>query len=145
MKIIVAHSQNRAIGKDNKLLWHLPEDLKRFKQLTTGSTIVMGRKTYESIGKPLPNRRNVILSRSGFTAPDCLTYSNIEDVVSLYPDAWVIGGAEIYSIFLPYITEVYLTLVNGEYDGDAFFPELNGFKEVEREDREGYSFIKLSR
>lgn len=147
MKAIVATGRNREIGKDNQLLWHIPDDLKRFKKLTSGQTVIMGRKTFESIGKPLPNRRNVILSRNTTQIDDCLVYNNIEDVLELFPEAWVIGGSEIYKILLNHIDEIYLTLVYDEFpDADAFFPEyLHRFKEDEREDHDGYSYIKLIR
>ena len=125
--LIAACSKNRVIGKDNKLIWHLPEDLKRFKDLTLGNPIVMGRKTYESIGKSLPGRLNIILTKNrDFKADNCLIYNNIYDMLEIYQQSnlFVIGGGEIYNMFLPYAKKIELTLIEKSFDGDAFFPEL---------------------
>ena len=104
IKLIAACSTNRVIGNNNSLIWNIPDDLKRFKKLTTGHNILMGRKTFESIGKALPNRRNIILSRNlNFNADNCLVYNNIEEVLSLYKnDLIVIGGEEIYKQTIKY-------------------------------------------
>jgi len=146
--MVVACSSNRVIGKDNTLIWKVPGDLKRFKEITTGHTVVMGRKTYESIGKPLPNRRNVILSRNkDLSIEGCYIYSSISEIIGLYKnDLFVIGGEEIYRQFLPFCDRVELTLIDKEFEGDAFFPELpDNFFEVLREDKEceefKYSYI----
>ncbi len=146
--LIVACSENRVIGKDNKLIWHLPDDLKRFKRLTSGNPILMGRKTFESIGKALPNRTNVILTRNVlFNPPGCLIYNNIEDVVNLYrANLWVIGGSDIYTQMLQYADCVELTLVKKDFEGDSYFPELSDdWKIVAKEDFNGdefdYSYI----
>lgn len=129
LSIIVAISANNAIGKDNQLLWHLPADLKHFKEITTGHTIIMGRKTYDSIGKPLPNRRSIVITRN----PD-LKIEGVEVVTSLKAaielcksddEAFIIGGAEIYQQALPFTTHIYLTRVHQSYEADAFFPELD--------------------
>jgi len=143
---VVAHDKNRLIGGDNKLLWHLPEDLKNFKKLTLNSTVVMGRKTFESIGKPLPKRLNVILTKDkDFKVENCLVLNRVEDVVRNFaeePQVFVIGGGEIYKQFFPFIQRIYVSLVDGEYKGDTYFPEygleqgwkcfydeqMNGFK-----------------
>ena len=125
--IIAACSKNRVIGKDNQLLWHLPEDLKRFKNLTLGNPVVMGRKTYQSIGKALPGRLNIILTKNkDFKADNCLIYNNIYDMLEIYEQSnlFVIGGGEIYNMFLPYANRVELTLIEKGFDGDTFFPEL---------------------
>lgn len=124
--LIAACSKNRVIGKDNKLIWHVPGDLKRFKELTSGHTVLMGRKTFESIGKPLPNRRNIILTRNPDFKPEgCLVYSNLLEVLELYHnDLFVIGGEEIYKQTIGYADYIELTLINKEYEGDAFFPEV---------------------
>lgn len=127
--LIVAVSSNNAIGKDNQLLWHLPNDLRFFKRITTGHSIIMGRKTFESIGKPLPNRRNIILStRNSLDVPGIEVVRSIKAALELAATeetVFVIGGAEIYKQFLPMAQEVYLTKVDVELDGDAFFPKLN--------------------
>ena len=125
--LIAACSKNRVIGKDNKLIWHLPEDLKRFKDLTLGNPIVMGRKTYESIGKSLPGRLNIILTKNrDFKADNCLIYNNIYDMLEIYQQSnlFVIGGGEIYNMFLPYAKKIELTLIDRDFEGDTFFPQL---------------------
>jgi dihydrofolate reductase len=124
--LIAACSKNRVIGKDNQLIWHVPGDLKRFKELTSGHTILMGRKTFESIGKPLPNRRNVILTRDkNFTAEGCLVYNDLKEVLELFKnDLFVIGGEEIYRQTIGYADFIELTLIHKKYEGDAFFPEI---------------------
>jgi dihydrofolate reductase len=125
--LIAACSKNRVIGGDGKLLWHLPEDLKRFKSLTTGNPIVMGRKTYESIGKALPGRLNIILTKNrDFKADNCLIYNNIYDMLEIYQQSnlFVIGGGEMYNMFLPHAKKIELTLIDKDFEGDTFFPEL---------------------
>jgi dihydrofolate reductase len=125
--LIAACSKNRVIGKDNKLIWNLPEDLKRFKDLTLGNPIVMGRKTYESIGKSLPGRLNIILTKNrDFKADNCLIYNNIYDMLEIYQQSnlFVIGGGEIYTMFLPHAKKIELTLIDKDFEGDTFFPEL---------------------
>lgn len=127
---IVAVSTNFVIGKENKLPWHLPADLQHFKKLTSGHAILMGRKTYESIGKALPNRLNLILTRNlDFQAPNCFIINNLEDACKIakeqnYTKLFVIGGAEVYKELLPFCQKIYLTEVQTIAEGDAFF-ELN--------------------
>ncbi|MBO7634975.1 MAG: dihydrofolate reductase [Paludibacteraceae bacterium] len=130
ISIIVAVSENGVIGKDNRLLWHLSGDLKRFKALTTGHTIVMGRNTFLSIGKALPNRRNVVLSHSMKTGDveNVEVFDSVETFVqSIQQDdeVFVIGGGQIYRQFLPLASKVYLTRVHVTMDGDTTFPELS--------------------
>jgi len=126
---IVAHDINRVIGGNNKLLWRLPKDMKRFRDITTNSVVVMGRKTYESIGKPLPNRRNVILTTDPYyNVEGCFIYNDIDEIISDYSDngeVFIIGGGEIYKIFFPHIDRLYITVVEGEYDGDTYFPNYS--------------------
>lgn len=144
---VVAHDKNGLIGGNNKLLWHLPDDLKNFKNLTLNSTVVMGRKTFESMGKPLPKRLNVILTKDkNFKAENCLVYHRVEDVIRDFvedPRVYVIGGGEIYKQFFPFIQRIYTTLVEGEYAGDTYFPEYGedlGWKCFFREKRESFTF-----
>ena len=126
-KAIAAMSLNRVIGAGNRIPWHLPEDFKWFKQTTTGHVIVMGRKTFESIGKPLPNRTTVVLSRSGRAIPGVETIRSLEE---LRPDRpglagrtiFICGGARLYEQTLPRCSDLYLTLVKREVEGDTFFP-----------------------
>jgi dihydrofolate reductase len=160
LSAIVAMSENRVIGKDNTLPWHLPADLKHFKEITTGHFIIMGRKTFESIGKPLPNRSNIVLSRDiNYQAPGCETVSTIDEALRMAEAAqqneiFIIGGAEIYRQLLPTIERLYITIVHCNIGGDAWFPELSPteWQEVSRERREAdeknafaYSFITLAR
>jgi len=134
MKAIAAMSLNRVIGNEGKIPWHLPEDFRWFKKCTMGAAILMGRKTYESLGKPLPGRRNLVVSRE-------VTFPGVEmvrDLGAFNPadydgGVWVIGGGEIYAQLLPQCSELYLSVVNREVAGDAFFPpfeELFGEPEV---------------
>ena len=124
--LIAACSKNRVIGKDNTLIWNIPGDLKRFKELTSGHTILMGRKTFESIGRPLPNRRNVILTRDKeFKAEGCLIYSDLKEVLELFGnDLFIIGGEQIYKQTIGYADYIELTLIHKEFEGDAYFPEI---------------------
>lgn len=121
-------SLNRVIGAGNKIPWHLPEDFKWFKQLTTGNVIVMGRKTFESIGRALPNRETIVLSRRQFSFPGVRTISNLNEI-NPETESRVIfigGGAQIYAQALPLCSDLYLTLVKREVSGDAFFPAFEG-------------------
>lgn len=124
-KAIVAMSLNRAIGKDNKLPWHLPEDLKWFKKLTTGHVIIMGRKTWDSIGKPLPNRESIVVSRTD--VPDVPGVRTVRSLSEINPNAdereyFIIGGAQLFCEALPLCSDLYLTLVKREVEGDVFLP-----------------------
>src|ERR1700754_2685293 len=113
--IVVAISENHAIGKDNKLLWHLPKDLKHFKEITTGHTVIMGRKTYDSVGKPLPNRRNIIITRQDIAIDGCEVTSSIEGALELCKteeEVFIVGGAEIYRQSMHLTDRIYLTIVH---------------------------------
>ncbi len=128
ISIIVATDRNNLIGKDNDLPWRIPADLTYFKKITSGSTIVMGRKTYESIGKPLPNRQNIILSRKGFSADGCETLHSLEEIKSLDVDnkeLYIIGGSHIFKEALPFADFLYLTYIDEEFEGDTYFPTLD--------------------
>jgi len=123
-KAIAAMSLNRVIGAGNKIPWHLPEDFKWFKQMTTGQVIVMGRKTFESIGKPLPNRDTIVLSRSDFQHPGVKTARSLEELPALAAEraVFICGGAEVYAQALPLCSDLYLTQVKRHVEGDTFFP-----------------------
>ena len=131
ISIIVAMGRNRAIGFQNTLPWRLSADLQRFKQLTMGHHILMGRKTYESIGRPLPGRTSIIITRQpDFQAEDCLIAHSLDEAIALAhargePEAFVIGGAEIYAQALPFTDRLYLTLVAAAPQADAFFPDFD--------------------
>ncbi|EKD70031.1 MAG: Dihydrofolate reductase [uncultured bacterium] len=160
LSAIAAISENRVIGKANQLLWRLPADLKHFKSLTSGHPIIMGRKTYESIGKPLPNRKNIVLTRdSKFQANGCQVVTTLADAIKYAKqecgdEIFIIGGADIYQQALPEIDRLYLTIVHHEFDGDAYFPLLKAdhWKEIACE-RHGadadnpfdYSFLMLEK
>ena len=157
VSIVVAISENHVIGKDNKLLWYLPNDLKHFKDITTGHTVIMGRKTFESVGKPLPKRRNIIITRQPIAIEGCEVVNSIEAALQLCksePEVFIVGGAEIYKQSLNLTDRIYLTIVHKDFDGDSSFPEIDraDWKEVSREDFEPddrnnlpYSFITLQR
>lgn len=141
LSIIVAVAKNNVIGKDNQLIWHLPEDLKRFKRLTTNHTIIMGRKTFESLGRVLPNRKHVILCNDAEMNIDDENVEILEDISKLkkYKDSeeenFVIGGATIYKLLMTYADKMYVTHINEEFEGDVYFPEIskNDWKITERE------------
>lgn len=141
LSIIVAVAKNNVIGKDNQLIWHLPEDLKRFKRLTTNHTIIMGRKTFESLGRVLPNRKHVILCNDAKMSVDDENVEILDDISKLkkYKDSeeenFVIGGATIYKLLMPYSDKMYVTHINEEFEGDVYFPEIseNDWKITERE------------
>ena len=150
LSIIVAIGPNNVIGKRGALPWHLPEDLKHFKKLTMGHPIIMGRKTYESIGRPLPGRVNVVITRQeGFAAPGCEVFGSLEGALAKYQsqDPFVIGGAEIYRASLPLADRLYITEVKISTDGDVFFPDFNrgAWKELDREPHEQFDFVTLAR
>ena len=127
--LIAAAAENNALGKDNDLLWHLPEDFKRFKQITSGHYIIMGRKTFESFPKPLPNRTHIIITRQEeYLVDGCLVLHSLEEALEISPqneEVFIIGGAQIYKQALPFADKIDLTRVHIELDADAFFPEFN--------------------
>ncbi|HXH64381.1 MAG TPA: dihydrofolate reductase [Mariprofundaceae bacterium] len=156
--LIVAMSENRVIGREGSLPWHLPADLKHFKETTMGHPIVMGRKNHEDIGRPLPGRQNIVLTRqNGYTADGCTVIhepDQLEDVVPPNSEVMIIGGAEVYALFFPKVTRMYLTLVHAEIEGDAFFPAfgVGKWKETSRQfhaadeaNAYDYTFVTMER
>ena len=141
LSIIVAKAKNNVIGKNNQMLWHLSDDLKRFKQLTSNHTIIMGRKTFESLGRVLPNRKHIVFTQN----PDFkVNNENVEVVHSLLQvqeyiesdeEVFVIGGAMIYHLLMPYVTKMYVTEIHKDFEGDTFFPKIDEsvWKEISRE------------
>ena len=127
--MIAAASENNVLGKDNQLVWHLPDDFKRFKQLTTGHYIIMGRKTFESFPKPLPNRTHVVITRQENYQPEgCIVVNSIQKAIAAVPeneDAFIIGGGEIYKQSIALADKIELTRVHTTLEGDAFFPEID--------------------
>lgn|SRR5215831_539985 len=156
--LVVAASENNLIGQGNALPWRLPADMKRFKELTMGKPIVMGRKTYESIGRPLPGRANIVISRTtGLAIPGCTVYGSLDAAFAALhaaPEICVIGGAEIYRSALPFVDVIYLTRVHTTLGGDVYLPPLpmNEWRETHRERHaaderhlHAFSFITLQR
>lgn len=139
ISIIVAVANKNVIGKDNKLIWHISEDLKRFKKITSGNKMIMGRKTFQSLPGVLPNREHIIITRDPNFSVDSEMVSICHDLNSLIEkyknsdeEVFVIGGAEIYTQFLPHADKLYLTKINHDFEGDTYFPEIN-FDEFETE------------
>jgi dihydrofolate reductase len=158
ISLVVAMDRNRLIGRNQQLPWRLPADLRHFKEITMGKPILMGRKTWESIGRPLPGRTNVVVTRStDFQAPGCIVFHSIEEALAAvgnYKEVMVIGGAHIYQQLLPRAERIYLTLVDHAFAGDTWFPELDerDWKETSRQDHDPdqknpyrYSFVQLQR
>jgi dihydrofolate reductase len=133
ISIITAMDKNGLIGRGNTLPWHLPNDLLYFKHLTEGKIVIMGKTTYESIGKPLPNRINIILSRdTSYRADGCYVYNSLESILYEYQnfsdkseEVFIIGGSEVYRQFLPYADKLYITEIDHEFEGDTYFPEID--------------------
>jgi dihydrofolate reductase len=159
ISLIVAMASNRAIGLNNQMPWHLSGDLKRFKQITMGHPIIMGRLTFEAIGRPLPGRTNIIVSRNpSYQQEGCVVVDSVEAAINhgrrLADEVFVIGGATLYEATLPLADSLYITQINQDFDGDTFFPDFdtNDWIEVEREDVVDdagvsftYSFLKLQK
>ncbi len=157
VSLVVAMAKNRVIGKDNALPWRLKPDLKRFREITMGHAIIMGRKTYESIGRPLDGRKNIVITGNPAFHPDGVTVvGGVEAALRAAGDGetMIIGGAMVYEQTLPRADRIYLTLIDECFEGDAYFPEIDRqeWKETEREvigagmDAEfGYSFVTLER
>lgn len=156
ISLIVAMASNRAIGLNGQMPWHLSADLKRFKQITLGSPVLMGRKTYEAIGRPLPGRENLIISRNAdYQVPGCRVFGDIDAALAAVADRseiFVIGGATLYEAMMSQADYLYLTLINEAFAGDTFFPEIDfkQWREIGREDVDNdqtvdfsYSFLKL--
>lgn len=156
ISIIVAMDEKRGIGKKNQLMWRIPGELPRFKRITMGHPVIMGRKTYESIGRPLPGRTNIIITREkNYLAIGCIICTSIEEALHLaeakdQAEVFIIGGGEIYNQALSFTEKIYLTLVKGDFNADTFFPDYSEFKKViSEEDHEDekykYTFLELER
>jgi len=154
INIIVAYDKNRGIGKDNTLVWRQSADLKRFKELTTGNTVVMGRKTFDSIGRPLPNRRNIVISRQDIEIEGVEIIKSIEEIKNIKEDIFIIGGGEIYKNSLIFADKIYATILDAEIEADTWFVDVDmndwiiESKEEYKFDEKNqynYSFINLIR
>ncbi len=156
--IIAAIAENNALGKDNQLIWHLPADLKRFKQVTLNHHIIMGRKTFESLGEPLPNRTTIIITRNpNYTVENCIVVNSLEEALEAAKtdeNPYILGGAEIYNQAIKIADKLDLTYVHHSFDADAFFPIIDTeiWKEDTRQDfkmdeknKYNYSFVTYSR
>lgn len=155
LTIIAAVAKNNALGKDNDLIWHLPADLKRFKKVTLGHHIIMGRKTFESLGKPLPNRTTIIISRNpNYYVDGCITASSLSEAITAAradDNPFILGGAQIYKQAMEFADVLDLTFIHQSFEADAYFPEidLNKWKETSRQDHVAdeknhydYSFVR---
>jgi len=151
ISLIAAISENNALGKDNKLIFKIPEDMKRFKEITSGHPIIMGRKTFESIGRPLPNRTNIVVTRDkNYKAEGCEVAHSLNEALRVAKrnppvggEIFVIGGGQIYKEAIGIANKLYLTLVEGKYEADTFFPDYSDFKKVvfeELHESAGYKY-----
>ena len=151
--IIVAIGKNREIGKGNKLLWHIPEDLKNFKEITTGKTVIMGRKNFESIGRPLPNRKNIVLSKNGdkesFEQKGIKLYQNLENLIADYKNSgeeiFIIGGEQMYREFMQkgLVRRLYISYIEfSDSEADAYFPEIdyNNWRIIKEKNYDNWKF-----
>lgn len=156
ISIIAAIGKHRELGKANALLWNIPEDMRHFRELTTGHAVIMGQKTYESIGRPLPNRINIILSQdASFQAMGCVVCHSLDEAFGMAQEiekkeVFVIGGGSIYAQTMTRADRLYLTLVEGEFEADVFFPEYAQFSKVVHERTSGddsyeYAFVVLEK
>ena len=158
ISFVAAMGKNKAIGKNNSLPWTMPADMKRFKQLTLGKPVIMGRKTFESIGKPLPKRKNIVITHDkNYNAEGCIVAYSVDEALNVAKNAkevMVIGGSQIYKEFLPRANRMYLTIIDADFEGDAYFPsyDITGWKEISYEEHErdaenqyDYAFITLER
>lgn len=148
--LVAAVAANGVIGADGTMPWHLPEDLARFKALTMGHTMIMGRRTYESIGRPLPGRTTVVVTRQpDWSADGVIVVGSVDDALAIPDDgeAFVVGGAEIYRQTLDAADVLEITLIDERPAGDTYFPEVDweDWEEVEREDHDGFSFVTFHR
>ena len=144
---VVARAENGVIGRDGALPWHLPQDLKRFKALTMGAPMIMGRKTFESLPGLLPGRRHIVLTRGDWQAEGAQVARTVEQALALVDGhrVSIVGGAEIFRLFEPIADRIELTEVHGAPEGDIIQPPFTGWRETAREDHEGYSFVTLVR
>lgn len=147
--MIVAYDKNRLIGREGDLPWRIPEDLKKFKEITSGNIVIMGRKTYESIGKPLPNRINMVITRNKDYKPEgVFVFSSIKDALRkasvFHKEIFFIGGQSIYSEILDIVDTMYISHINEEYEGDAYFPEVDfsSWKKDYLEEYDKFDFIR---
>lgn len=157
--IIAAIAENNVLGKDNKLIWYLPADLKRFKKMTLNHVVIMGRKTFESMGKPLPNRTNIIITRDKkYKTEGCVVVNSLREALKVAAkedeNPFILGGAEIYKQAIPFTDRLDLTFVHHKFEADVFFPEIDRtiWKETSREDfkaddknKYDYSFVTFDR
>lgn len=158
ISLIVAMDENRVIGYNDKLPWNLPSELKYFRETTKGKPVIMGRRTYESIGRPMPERLNIIVTRDkNYKAVGCIVVNSMEDAIKAAKgsdEIMIIGGAEIYKLFLPLANRLYITKVHGSFKGDTYFPKFNEgewvklnekFVEKDKENTYSYTIMVLER
>lgn len=141
LELIVAYDENRLIGNGNELPWHISEDLQHFKNLTTGNRIIMGRVTFESIGRVLPNRENIILSRNNFEVTGVKTFNSAKELIASLDDNkknFIIGGSKVYESLLPFVDIMHISHIKGAYEGNVYFPEVD-FSEWEIIEKKSYN------
>ena len=155
ISIIAAIGTNRELGKNNKLLWHIPDDLKHFKRLTSGHPVIMGRKTYESIGRPLPDRINIIITKNSiYSVSNCIVVHSLKDALEIAKEKekeeiFIIGGGQIYKEAINMADKLYLTKVDASYDADTYFPNYSRFKNIissqkGKSENIGYEFVDFT-
>lgn len=153
---IAAIDENRVLGKDNTLIWDIPEDRKYFRDTTTGHTVIMGKKTYEAVARPLPNRINIVLARDKNFKPEGYVVANsVKEALDIAlntekEEVFIIGGGQIYTAFLPYTDRLYITLIHHKFEGDTFFPDYSEFKKViskksSQNEKYTYDFLVLEK
>lgn len=156
ISLICSIAENRAIGKGNKLLWEIPEDLKHFKEITSGHVVIMGDKTYNSIGRPLPNRINIVLTKDkNFRAENCIVCHSLEETLEKAKELekdeiFIIGGGQIYKQTIGLANKLYLTIVEGKYEADTYFPDYSDFKKIIRQEKHKnekykYTYLELEK
>lgn len=150
ISIIAAIGKNRELGKNGELIWRIPEDMRHFKEVTNGHPVIMGRKTFESIGKPLPGRNNIIITRNvDYAAPGCIIVQSIEKAIKEakkrnQEEIFIIGGGEIYKLAMPLTDRLYLTIVDASADADTYFPSFDDFLLIERKEIKTKSGLSIS-
>ncbi|MCL5970543.1 MAG: dihydrofolate reductase [Patescibacteria group bacterium] len=148
ISLIAALSENRVIGKDNKLIWHIPDDLKHFKEITLNHPVIMGRRTYESIGRILPDRTNIIITRDKeYKIEGAIVVNSLDDAISVeqkenIDEIFIIGGGQIFEQAISLADKLYLTVIEGSFDGDTFFPDYSNFKKTSESETFEYNGMR---
>lgn len=148
ISLIAAISKNRVLGKGNDLIYKIPDDQKRFREITTGHVIIMGRKTFESIGRPLPNRTNIIITHNqNFSAPGCIVVKSLDEALNEAKkvetdEIFIVGGGQIFAEALPFANKLFLTIVDEDAEGDVYFPDYSAFNKITFEEEKTFNGLK---